>query len=101
MFEGTIASISDRLTNMWMMNIESIEHINAEIQKLDLVDKNKIDNNHHRINDIEENKIKELEDKINGIEEKIKESIAGQQTPGSASYGSGEPQSGHAGQGDT
>ena len=40
--------------------------------------------------------------KIGAIEEKIKESTeaAGQQMPGGASDGTGEPQSGHAGQGD-
>ena len=63
MLEGAIESISDRLTNMGMKNIESIDQINAEsaeINKLVLIDKQNIDNHHHRINDIEENKIKEL-----------------------------------------
>ena len=83
----------------------SIEQINTEIldiKKLDHIDKQNIDKQHHRINDIEENKIKELEVKIGAIEEKIKESTeaAGQQMPGGASDGTGEPQSGHAGQGD-
>jgi hypothetical protein len=83
----------------------SIEQINTEIldiKKLDHIDKQNIDKQHHRINGIEEIKIKELEVKIGATEEKIKESTeaAGQQMPGGASDGTGEPQSGHAGQGD-
>ena len=52
----------------------SIEHINAdiaEIKRLDNIDKQNIDRQHHKLNDIEENKIKELENKINeGMQDK-------------------------------